>query len=78
VNWYFHMFLGSNPFGIDALDIKSFYMGLSGCLWKETTSNRLPQSFQPTHQQTHNALDDAIAQGEIFKKLLLAAQLRRK
>lgn len=78
VNWYFYMFLGSNPFGIDALDIKSYYMGQSGCLWKETTSSRLPQSFQPTHQQTHNALDDAIAQGETFKKLLLAAQQQRK
>jgi ribonuclease T len=78
VNWYFHKFLGSNPFGIDALDIKSYYMGLSGCLWKETTSSRLPQNFRSAHQQTHNALDDAIAQGEIFKKLFLAAQLQRK
>jgi len=78
VNWYFHTFLGSNPFGISALDIKSYYMGLSGCLWKETTSNQLPQHFQPSHHQTHNALDDAIAQAEIFKKLLQTAQQRRK
>lgn len=78
VNWYFHVFLGKNPFGISALDIKSYYMGLSGCLWQETTSSQLPLSFQPTHRQSHNALDDAIAQAEIFKKLLLAAQQRRK
>src|SRR5260370_3643816 len=78
VNWYFHVFLGENPFGIGALDIKSYYMGLSGCLWKETTSSQLPLSFQPPHRQSHNALDDAIAQAEIFKKLLQAAQQRRK
>ncbi len=78
VNWYFHVFLGKNPFGISALDIKSYYMGLSGCLWQETTSSQLPLSFQPSHRQSHNALDDAIAQAEIFKKLLQAAQQRRK
>ncbi len=74
VNWYFHVYLGENPFGIGALDMKAYYMGLSGCHWRETTSNQLPQQFQPTHQPTHNALDDAIAQAEIFKKLLEAAQ----
>lgn len=70
VNWYFHVFLGKNPFGIGALDIKAYYMGLAGCRWRETTSSQLPQQFQPTH----NALDDAIAQAQIFRKLLEAAQ----
>jgi hypothetical protein len=70
VNWYFHVFLGENPFGIGTLDIKSYYMGLSGCLWQETTSSQLPPNLQPSHRQSHNALDDAIAQAEIFKKLL--------
>lgn len=74
INWYFHTFLGENPLGIGALDIKSYYMGLSGCLWQEATSNHLPRQYQPTHQQTHNALDDAIAQAEIFQKLLAAAR----
>ena len=78
VNWYFHVFLGENPFGIGALDIKSYYMGLSGCLWQETTSSQLPPNLLPSHRQSHNALDDAIAQAEIFKKLLQAAQQRRK
>ncbi len=74
VNWYFHVFLGENPFGLDALDIKAYYMGFSGCYWRETTSSQLPQQFQPIHRPTHNALDDAIAQAQIFKKLLVAAQ----
>jgi DNA polymerase III epsilon subunit-like protein len=74
VNWYFHVFLGENPFGIGALDIKAYYMGLAGSLWRETTSSQLPRQFQPTHHPTHNALDDAIAQAQIFRKLLEAAQ----
>ena len=74
VNWYFHRFLDENPFGIGALDIKAYYMGLTGCRWREATSRQLPQQFQPRHQATHNALDDAIAQAQIFRKLLEAAQ----
>jgi ribonuclease T len=70
VNWYFHVFLGTNPFGIGALDIKAYYMGLSGVTWAETSSSRLPKEFRSSRAHTHNALDDAIAQAEIFKKLL--------
>lgn len=74
VNWYFHKFLGDNPFGIGALDIKAFYMGLAGCSWSDTTSSRLPPEFQPGLPHTHNALDDARAQAETFAKLLAASQ----
>lgn len=76
VNWYFHTYLGRNPFGPSALDIKSYYMGLSGCLWDETSSSKLPTVFKPSHRQTHNALDDAVAQAEIFEKLLAARRRR--
>jgi DNA polymerase III epsilon subunit-like protein len=72
VNWYFHKFLGENPFGFGALDIKAFFMGLSSCLWRQTTSSQLPTEFQSDQPATHNALDDARAQGEIFAKLLKA------
>ncbi len=76
VNWYFHKYLGENPFGFGALDIKAYYMGLSGCAWAETTSSQLPREFQPDQQPTHNALDDARAQGEVFGKLLKASDER--
>jgi len=72
VNWYFHKFLGGNPFGFGAVDIKAFYMGFSNCLWRQTTSSQLPDEFQPDQPATHNALDDARAQGKIFGKLLKA------
>jgi len=72
VNWYFHSFVGANPFGIGAVDIKSYYMGLSGCRWGDTTSAQLPLEFQPSRHQSHHAREDAQAQAEIFAKLLVA------
>jgi DNA polymerase III epsilon subunit-like protein len=70
VNWYLIRFTGENPFGFAGLDMKSYYMGLSGKHWSETTSSQLPRKFQPDEPQTHNALDDARAQASIFEKLL--------
>lgn len=69
VNWYFHHFLGDNPFGAAPLDIKAYYMGRSGCRWEETKSSRLPPEFQPSKPGTHHALADAQAQAEIFEKM---------
>ena len=37
VNDYFHRFLGRNPFGYSALDMKALYMGLTGARWSETS-----------------------------------------
>lgn len=76
VNWYFHRFLGENPFGFGGIDIKAYYMGLAGCAWAETTSSRLPPRFQSALPHTHNALDDARAQADIFSKLLATERLR--
>ena len=70
VNWYFHKFRGQNPFGIGGVDIKAFAMGLMGRLWCETTSSHLPQKYQSELPKTHNALDDALSQGDTFQKLL--------
>lgn len=36
VNYYFHRFLGRNPFGFTAIDIKAYYMGAFGATWRET------------------------------------------
>ena len=74
VNWYCLQFAGANPFGFGGVDIKSFYMGLTGKPWSATTSSQLPQEYRPDSQQTHNALDDAKAQASIFRKMLAAAE----
>lgn len=69
VHWYFIKFLGRDPFGISGLDIKAYYMGKLGTIWSETTKRRVTEKFTSTHKHTHNALDDAIEQAEIFEKL---------
>lgn len=70
VNWYFHTCLEDNPFGFAPLDIKAYYMGLSGCAWSDTKSSRLPSEYQSQPHEAHNALNDAKAQAETFLKLL--------
>ncbi len=74
VNWYCHKYLGENPFGIGSLDIKAYYMGFSGSTWGDTASSRLPAEFQSERPHTHNALDDARTQAEIFSRLLTASR----
>lgn len=74
VNWYFETYLRRNPFGFGGIDIKSYYMGLSGLPWGQTTSSQLPPEFLPDRPQTHNALDDAQAQASIFEKMLANAE----
>lgn len=69
VNWYFETFFCENPFGIGGLDIKSFYMGLSGCAWESTRSSRLPVEYRGVKPLTHNALDDAVEQSGIFERM---------
>lgn len=76
VNWYFQVFLGKNPFGIGAVDMKSFYMGMSGCLWEETSYSRLPSELRPRRRKAHNALHDAVLQGEVFANLFQAVRRR--
>ncbi len=67
INWYFHTYGGDNPFGISGIDIKSFYMGMSGCSWDDTRSSRIPSRFKGRSPHTHNALDDAKEQAEMFE-----------
>jgi ribonuclease T len=70
VNWYFHSFLEENPFGFGGIDVKSYYMGLSGCDWADTRSSRIPEKYKGSAEHTHNALDDAIEQGKMFELML--------
>lgn len=70
VNFYFHQYLGENPFGIGGIDIKSYYMGLSGGTWEDTRSSRIPAELKDSSRRhTHNALDDAIEQAALFRRM---------
>jgi ribonuclease T len=72
VNWYFLTYLGDNPFGIGGIDIKSYYMGIARCAWEDTRSSRIPAEFKGNSRHTHNALDDAVEQAEMFELMIKA------
>ncbi len=70
VNDYFHRYLGYNPFGHSALDIKAYFMGQTGVDWSQTSMKHLSSHFLENIRLTHNALRDAQDQAEIFKMIL--------
>ena len=67
VNYYFHRFVRRNPFGYTALDIKAYYMGVTGCRWTEATSSTMSKTLRPRKAPDHNALHDALFQAELFR-----------
>lgn len=75
VNYYFHRFLGRNPFGFAALDIKAYYMGVTGCAWSDTRSSRISARLKPASEGDHSALHDALYQAELFR---LTRDLKRQ
>jgi ribonuclease T len=67
INYYFVRFTGANPFGYTALDVKALYMGATGCTWSQTSSTQIAKRLHPKKKGTHNALDDALYQAELFR-----------
>lgn len=67
VNYYFHRYLGKNPFGFAALDIKSMYMGAAKSSWRDTRSSQIATVLKPSLRGDHDALHDAQYQAELFR-----------
>lgn len=67
---YFHRYLGYNPFGHSALDIKAYYMGFTGVSWSETSMKHISSHLLNEKHLVHNALRDAQDQAEIFLEIL--------
>jgi len=74
INDYFHRYLGRNPFGHSAIDIKSFYMGLTGVDWSLTSMRFIGQRYLEGKALSHNALEDALHQADIFERMLAEAR----
>lgn len=68
-NYYTRHFTGKNAFGINALDIKPYFMGKFNTTWGQTSKKHIPAIFIPDEPHTHNALDDAIEQTHIFNRI---------
>lgn len=75
---YFHRFLGRNPFGHSALDIKALYMGHTGVTWGETSMAYVAARYLDNRELTHNALRDAQDQAEIMQKLFVERDKRAR
>lgn len=67
INYYFHRYVGENPFGFTALDIKAFYYGKFGGSWDATKSSAMASRLKPTLSGDHTALADARYQAELFR-----------
>ena len=69
VDEYFRRFLGRNPFGHAALDIKAFAMGATNSTWAQTSMRFLSPLYLDGQPLEHNALSDARAQAILFSAL---------
>ena len=57
VNWYFHHFLGRNPFGFSSMNLGSLYKGMVKNTFKSFKHLRKTR-------HTHNPVDDAMGNAE--------------
>lgn len=62
VNWYFHHFLGKNPFGFRSTNLGSLYKGLVNDTFQNFKHLRVTR-------HTHNPVDDAMGNAEAFLKM---------
>ena len=69
VNWYFHHFVGSNPFGFSSTNLGSLYKGLV----KDTFANF--KHMRKT-KHTHNPVDDARGNAEALLEMKETLGLR--
>ena len=62
INWYFHHFLGANPFGFSSMNLGSLYKGLT----KDTFVNF--KHLRKT-KHTHHPVDDARGNAEALLRM---------
>jgi DNA polymerase III epsilon subunit-like protein len=69
---YCWRYLGRNPFGISAVDLKALFMGRhldTVASWGETRSADVRRLYAVDLPHTHGALDDAREQAEICRRI---------
>ena len=73
VHWYFMRFLGKSPFGAtgSGVDLRSYWMGLTGCEWVETRKGAIKHALALTGlPHTHHAGEDAAELAQVFAAVL--------
>jgi DNA polymerase III epsilon subunit-like protein len=65
--WYFIRFTGSSPFGYSScLDIRTLYQARAHTVHDLSSKRHMPANLRASSLHTHNALDDAVEQAELF------------
>jgi hypothetical protein len=68
--WYFVRFAGRSPFGYSScLDIRTLYQARAGTVHDLSGKQDMPGWLVPARPHTHNALDDAVEQAELFNNV---------
>jgi DNA polymerase III epsilon subunit-like protein len=73
---YFGRYLGRNPFGHRALDIKALYMGMHAVAWEDTTHRAISTHYGLAQNLPHHALDDAQQEAVLVAAML--AELKER
>ncbi|MDX6682310.1 MAG: hypothetical protein QOG94_2349 [Solirubrobacteraceae bacterium] len=78
--WYFERFASAgSPFGHSScLDIRTLYQASAGTVFDRSGKEAMPAFLLPESPHTHNALADAVEQGELFANLMGWAMRRRR
>jgi len=77
IHWYFVRFTGTSPFKHSrAFDLKTAVAVSERIPISDAGRSRLPTSLRSDHAHTHHATDDAIAQAQIFAKLMASVGSR--
>ncbi len=71
INWYFHHFLGENPFGFSSTNLGSFYKGVTRDFF--TNFKHLRKT-----KHTHHPVDDAKGNAEAMLQIIQQHQIAIK
>ena len=71
INWYFHHFLGENPFGFSSTNLGSLYKGLVRDMFTNFKHLR-------TSKHTHHPVDDAMGNAEAMLAMIRQFDLKIK
>ncbi|MCA9039523.1 MAG: 3'-5' exoribonuclease [Planctomycetaceae bacterium] len=69
INWYFHHFLGENPFGFSSMNLGTLYKGVIRDMFHNFKHLR-------ETKHTHHPVDDAIGNAEALLKIIERYELK--
>jgi DNA polymerase III epsilon subunit-like protein len=69
MKWYMVKFGYPRLFGYSACEMKSYYTGMMNTGFNRVKKKYLPKELMPVREHTHNALDDALEQAELYENM---------